>query len=88
MATNGLEAIDAFNNENPELIFMDIQMPIMNGYESAKRIRESSDDVRIIARTASIDAEHRHKCIEAGMDAYLMKPYSPADIKELVEKYI
>jgi CheY-like chemotaxis protein len=87
-ANNGLEAIDIFKKEDSDLILMDIYMPVMNGYESAKQIRQASSEVRIIALTASIGDDDKYKCFEAGMDAYLMKPYTPDAFKELIEKYI
>jgi CheY-like chemotaxis protein len=76
LATNGIEALEALKKKNYDLIFMDIQMPHMNGYEATKIIIEHSKEDRpfIIAMTASAMAGDRDKCLEAGMDDYITKP--------------
>jgi len=79
-AIDGLEAMRLYNRNTYDLIFMDIQMPVMNGYETTKLIREQEQltDVRtpIIAITAYALEEDREKCLNAGMDDYLSKPVS------------
>jgi CheY-like chemotaxis protein len=77
-AENGEEAVDAFEKNKPDLILMDIQMPVMHGYEATRKIRaieiEKGGHVPIIALTASIVQDEIISCKEAGMDDFLNKP--------------
>ena len=81
---NGKEAIDEFQNTQPDIVFMDIQMPIMNGYEATKAIRklDSGSTLPIIAITAGAEKEEKNKCIEVGMNDYISKPI----VKGIIEK--
>ncbi|HBS06441.1 MAG TPA: histidine kinase, partial [Leptospiraceae bacterium] len=83
-AANGLEALKIFPVFQPDVIFMDVQMPELNGIEATKRIRSMNKgtDVPIIALTAGVTEEDRRHCLEAGMDAFLAKPISPENILE------
>lgn len=80
-AKNGQEAIEKFNEGTWDVILMDIQMPVMNGYDAAKTIREQETmqqiEVRtpIIAMTASLLKSELSMCFEAGMNSYIPKPY-------------
>ena len=76
IAANGIEALEALKRKNYNLIFMDIQMPLMNGYEATRIIVEHRKEERplIIAMTANAMAGDREKCIETGMDDYISKP--------------
>ena len=76
-AVNGQEAIDLFNQENPSIIFMDVMMPVINGYEAARQIKAMSTNrfVPIIFLTAMSDEEALAQCIEAGGDDFLVKPF-------------
>jgi len=76
LATNGIEALEALKRKNYDLIFMDIQMPRMNGYEATEIIIEHRKQDRpfIIAMTAHAMAGDRDKCLEVGMDDYITKP--------------
>ena len=87
---NGYEAIQQFEKINPTIIFMDIQMPIMNGYETAKAIRNTKKgrDVPIIAVTAGAEKEERNKCISAGMDDYISKPIMKGSVEEALIKWL
>jgi len=88
--SNGKAAIDQFETLNPDLIFMDIQMPILNGYEAAKKIRnlKSGQNVPIIAITAGTEKEEKDKCIAAGMNDYIAKPIIKGIIEESILKWI
>jgi len=85
-ATNGRIALDAVKEDTPDLIFMDIQMPEMDGYEATRNIRELNlvNQPIIIALTASAIKGEREKCLSIGMDEYLTKPVQ----KELVAKML
>lgn len=90
-AENGLIAFDKFKNCCFDLIFMDIQMPVMNGYEATKCIREyeavhSRIPIIIIAMTANAMAEDVDLCLNAGMDDYLSKPFKRNDVINILNK--
>lgn len=88
--SNGQEAFVQFEILNPDIIFMDIQMPVMNGWEATKAIRnlETGKNVPIIAVTAGADKEEKDKCIEAGMNDYISKPILKGIIEETIIKWI
>ncbi|WP_353720577.1 PAS domain S-box protein [Dyadobacter sp. 676] len=89
-AANGREAVAAFREFNPEIVFMDIQMPEMNGYEATREIREAEGGthVPIIALTAGTVVGEREKCIEAGMDDYLTKPVLKDTLEAAIRKWL
>ncbi|TGL35195.1 PAS domain S-box protein [Leptospira koniambonensis] len=90
-ALTGREAVDKFREINPDLIFMDIQMPEMNGYEASKAIRVLEKDghrVPIIAVTAGIVSGERERCLEAGMDDYISKPAVKADFARIIFRWM
>ncbi len=76
-AVNGQEAIDQFHRENPSIIFMDVMMPVLDGYEATRQIKAASANqfVPVIFLTAMSDEEALAQCIEAGGDDFLVKPY-------------
>ena len=76
-AVNGQEAIDLFHQENPNIIFMDVMMPLIDGYEATRQIKAASANhfVPVIFLTAMSDEEALAQCIEAGGDDFLVKPY-------------
>jgi PAS domain S-box-containing protein len=87
---NGAEAVEQLEIINPDLIFMDIQMPLMNGWEATKSIRnlKSGKNIPIIAVTAGTEKEEKLKCMEAGMDDYISKPIVKGIIEETIIKWI
>ena len=89
-ATNGLEAFEHCIKKVPSLIFMDIQMPKMNGYDSAKRIRKLSHgrSVPIIALSARNVKGEKEKSLEAGMNDFLSKPLLERDIKDILDNWL
>ncbi len=84
VAANGLEAVElAMHTATPfDLVLMDLQMPVMDGYEATRRIRQkfSSEELPIIAMTAYALAEERQKCLDAGMNDHLAKPIDVAQL--------
>ncbi|MFN8361163.1 MAG: PAS domain S-box protein [Candidatus Kapaibacterium sp.] len=89
-ATNGREAIAKLQNLRPDLIFMDIQMPELNGYDTTKAIRAMDNlaGVPIIALTAGTVKGEREKCLDAGMDDYVTKPFVEKTIREMFAKWL
>ena len=87
-ARNGFEAIEVCrNNPDTDLILMDIQMPVMNGHEATRQIRQFNKDVVIIAQTAFGLSGDREKAIEAGCNAYISKPIKKDELLSLIQKY-
>ncbi|MFT5920714.1 MAG: PAS domain S-box-containing protein [Flavobacteriales bacterium] len=91
IADNGLEVVDYAQSEKFDLILMDIQMPLMDGYTASRKIRQMEGvncDVPIVAVTASAMGEVSVRCKDAGMSAIVLKPYSPASLKMMIESHI
>ena len=85
---NGQEAINSFIREKPDLILMDIRMPIMDGIQATEKIRTISLTVPIIAVTAYAFYTEQQQAIQAGCNAVISKPYSLERLKETIESYI
>ena len=85
IAVNGQEGYDMAGSEDPDIILLDMSLPIMNGWEVAERLRaqDATKNVPIIALTAHAMAEDRKKALEAGCDEYETKPVR---LNELLEK--
>ena len=81
IADDGLEAFEKTELHKVDLIFMDLQMPIMNGYEAAENLRKRNFKKPIIAVTASDYSEEKEKCIRAGFDDIMIKPVKKIDIE-------
>jgi CheY-like chemotaxis protein len=84
VVNNGLEAVKALESQEFDVVFMDVQMPVMDGFEATAAIRESEKQrgkrVRIIALTAHAMGGYREQCLSAGMDGYLTKPIRPEEL--------
>jgi len=91
-AMDGNEAVLKFKSSKPDLVFMDIQMPGLSGYEAARAIRETEDGtagrVPIIALTAGIVKGERERCLEAGMDDYITKPVVAGTIGDVLQRWL
>lgn len=87
---NGQEASIKFESLAPDIIFMDIQMPVMNGYEATKAIRslKMGKHIPIIAVTAGTEKEEKDKCIKTGMNDYISKPIAKGVIEETLIKWV
>ncbi len=91
MVENGKEAVSMYlaDPDKFDLIFMDIQMPVMDGKEATRRIRAAgSTTIPIIAMTAETMKGDREKCLEAGMNDYISKPIKRETVYQMVKKYI
>lgn len=86
---NGKEAIDFYlqNIDVVLMVFMDLQMPILDGYQATVALRENGFDKPIIAMTANAFSNDSEKSIEAGMDDFLLKPISKADLLRMIDKW-
>ncbi len=93
VAVNGEEALQAVRRQSFDLILMDCQMPILDGYETTRRIREAEKStdhckIPIIALSGHPAWEGREKCIAAGMDDYLSKPFTVSELQKIIQKWI
>jgi PAS domain S-box-containing protein len=87
IAENGIEALKKLEHQVFDVIFMDCQMPVMDGYETTAAIRNSSSQwssIPIIAMTANAMKGDREKCLAAGMDEYISKPLKKDDLKSIL----
>ncbi|MBK8335714.1 MAG: response regulator [Sterolibacteriaceae bacterium] len=89
-ATNGREGVERFQDWRPHFIWMDRRMPVMDGLEATRCIRdlEGGRDVKIVALTASVFAEQRGEMLEAGMDDVLHKPFQARQIFDCIERFL
>jgi signal transduction histidine kinase/CheY-like chemotaxis protein len=90
VVANGLEVLGALEHERYDLIFMDVQMPEMDGLEATRRIRALSSSFRqptIVAMTANAISDDREACLAAGMDHYLSKPVRADELRATLERY-
>ena len=86
-AHDGQEAIEKFESCRPDMILMDIKMPVMDGLEATRRIRLKGGTLPIIALTANAYDSDRDKAFEAGCDDYMAKPIMAPALREMIEKY-
>ena len=93
-AKNGKEAINKFTLKQYTLIFMDCMMPVLDGYEATKKIREiekiknenkNYQPVFIVATTANYGTEEKNKCLQVGMNEMLSKPFGLEEIQKIIE---
>ncbi|MFK3720550.1 response regulator [Pseudomonas fulva] len=90
LATQGAEALARLEEEAFDLVLMDCNMPVMNGYEATRRIRERGHwpGLPIVALTANAMPEERDRCRAAGMDDYLAKPFRREDLLAVVDRWV
>ncbi|MCF8094611.1 MAG: response regulator [Desulfobacteraceae bacterium] len=91
LAANGNELIETFTKapDDYDLIFMDIQMPEMDGFEAFRRLREKGfSDMPVVAMTAHAMAEHKEECLTAGMDGYISKPVRNPELLSVLQRFL
>lgn len=90
VARNGAEAVDACRESLPELVLMDVQMPLMDGLEATQKIRElpGGRGVKVVAFTALAMQDDQTRCLAAGADAYLSKPFRFSELLELIKRLL
>ena len=90
-AENGKQVLEYLEQGSFDLILMDAQMPILDGYETTRMIRESEKQtgrhIPIVALTARAMADDRKRCLDSGMDGYVSKPIDREKLYEAVEKF-
>jgi CheY-like chemotaxis protein len=87
-AKTGLEAIEKIKTNNIDLVFMDIQMPELDGISAVIEIRKFDKKIPIIALTAGAVTEEKEKSLKAGMNGFITKPININQIKENLENYL
>lgn len=92
VARNGQEAIERFASGKYSAVLMDVEMPVMDGYETTRQIRRiekenSAPPIAIVAMTAHAMKGDREKCMAAGMNDYIAKPFSPHQLQAVLNKY-
>jgi CheY-like chemotaxis protein len=90
VVNNGQEAVDRLKEHEYDVVLMDCQMPIMDGYRATQEIRSFEGERKrttIIAITANAMPEDRQRCMDAGMDDYMSKPASREDLRKKVEQW-
>jgi CheY-like chemotaxis protein len=87
-AANGQEAVEKAASQQPDLILMDLKMPIMDGLEATRQIKAQYPTMPVIALTANAFDSDRQRALEAGCDDFLSKPVSAATCLETIAKYI
>lgn len=88
IAANGAKALDAFKPNEYVLIFMDLRMPLMDGFEATRQLRKSGCNIPIIAITASEQEADRQECASAGMDGFLTKPFNKLDFDGVLKQWL
>jgi DNA-binding NarL/FixJ family response regulator len=84
-AANGQEAIDLVQRLRPELVVLDISMPVMNGLQAAKAIRSSVPETKIVILSMHDSRHARQEALKAGADGYVIKTAEPAELFETIE---
>ena len=89
-AANGKQAVELFESWNPQFIWMDIRMPILDGYEATKKIRalEKGKETKIVALSAHVMQDELSKIYEVGCDDFLAKPFKEESLFSKLEKYL
>ena len=87
-AESGSDAIRLFTENKIDLILMDIKLPDMDGYKTTQEIKKLDPNVPVVAQTAYAMVQEREKCLQAGCDDYISKPYDPDKLIGLLGRYI
>ena len=90
LVQNGEECLDACNSQDYDLVLMDCNMPVMDGFAATRALRktETGRDLPIIALTANALNEHRQNCIEAGMNDHITKPFNKMELDRTLSKWL
>ena len=89
VANQGREALKILEEVEVDLVLLDLRMPVMDGYETVQRIRQSQSgwaQVPVVAVTAEVGKEERQRCLDMGMDGYVKKPIRMASLSQAIAK--
>jgi len=90
LAENGKEAVDLATSQVPDLILMDLIMPVMDGLQATRLIREhpNTESTPIIAMTAKVTSENKIECLQSGCDGHIAKPFTSKQLASIIEKLL
>ncbi|MCH6545693.1 MAG: response regulator [Deltaproteobacteria bacterium] len=90
LAVNGKEAVDLATSQVPDLILMDLIMPVMDGLQATRLIREhpNTESTPIIAMTAKVTSENKIECLQSGCDGHIAKPFTSKQLVSIIEKLL
>jgi two-component system, cell cycle response regulator DivK len=86
LASDGKAGVEKANQDKPDLILMDMMMPVMDGWEAARALRASREtkDIPILATTALVRSEDLKSCLDAGCNGYIVKPFNGVDLQRKI----
>jgi CheY-like chemotaxis protein len=87
-ATNGLEAVESYKKERPDVVFLDLTMPVMDGYEALKKIKEIDKEAQVIVVSADIQSEAKLRVLVAGAKNMYPKPINVEIMVQIFEQDI
>ena len=90
LASHGKEGVEKASAERPDLILMDMMMPVMDGWEAARKLRTSCEtkDIPILATTAVFRSDDLKACLDAGCNGYLVKPFNGVDLQRKIREML
>ena len=88
LAEDGQQAVEKVLQESFDIVLMDIRMPVLNGFEATERLRDKGVTTPIIAVTAHAMKGDRERCLEAGCDDYISKPFDQEELRRTLSKYV
>ena len=90
LAVNGKEAVDLATSHLPDLILMDIMLPVMDGLQATRLIREHplTQSTPILAMTAKVTSEDKEECLRSGCDDFIAKPFTSKQLTSIIEKLL
>lgn len=84
-ATNGQEAIDITNSDKPDVVFLDLTMPVMDGYEALPKILAINPKIKVVVVSADIQTKAKEEVIKLGAQLHVQKPITPEKMQEIME---
>ncbi len=88
LADDGQQCIDVLENAHYDLVFMDLHMPNIDGFEACSIIRKTNPDIPIVALTAAVLRDEVQKSLDVGMNSHLAKPIVHVQLKNLLDRYL